>query len=73
MMLFGQPTQHMSTQQKARWRQSFGSMIVEYQGPACAAWRQGSADLCEHDSCWDIMTEGATAYYRRVEALSAGR
>jgi hypothetical protein len=69
-MLFGRRTDAMTPRQQLVWRQAFGSVLVPYAGPACFAWRRGSDDLCEHDSCWDIMTEGASAYYRKAQELT---
>lgn len=69
-LLFGDRTKTMTTDQKRHWQQAFTSKLVTYAGPACAGWQRESLVLCEHDSCWDIMTEGASAYYRRVQEVT---
>lgn len=48
-------------------------MQEEFAGPVCGAWAS-EADICEHDSCWDITTNGGSSSHRRMlEALRAMR
>lgn len=46
------------------------TLITEYEGPVCAAWVPDSGLLCEHDSCWDVMSLGGSAFGRAVAADS---
>ena len=43
---------------------------VEREGPVCAAWEPDSGELCEHDSCWDIMSLGGSAAGRAIARAS---
>jgi hypothetical protein len=45
--------------------------VKDYSGPVCRPWWTDDGglsdtgwELCEHDSCWDVMTFGGSAWFR---------
>lgn len=41
-----------------------------YSGPVCEAWQLGSDVLCEHESCWAVMTDGGNyAFFAAYDSM----
>jgi hypothetical protein len=57
----------------ALWIEALGSDPVRYAGPVCKAADLLPQVACLHDSCRDVILEGAMTEFRRLEAVRAAR
>ncbi len=52
----------------ALWFQALGSDQVVVNGPVCRVADLAPAMYCGHDSCYDIVLDGAVTEFRKLEA-----
>lgn len=51
------------------WFLALGSDQVNVEGPVCRTADAAPALYCGHDSCYDVVLEGAVTEFRRLEAV----